>query len=116
MPVVAQVQALVMDAELALTQVEILVEQLQLTDAQKATVHEAVKKSRDALRVAERTLVAASTACSEPDVKAAFADLADSWSDIEGVLFSKSTLGAAVPRADSGGCFAGSWGRLTVNR
>jgi hypothetical protein len=90
LPVVAQVQALVLDAELALSQVEAMRGQISLTDSQKRTINQALRKSRDALRVAGRTLVLASTACSNPDVKDAFTALADAWADVERIMAQKS--------------------------
>lgn len=90
-PVVAQGNGLINEAQDALIQADVAVRLITDT-AHRAKAMEAVAEARSSLRVAEAMLNSASEACSQPDLKGIFRVFADAWEVVRTYL---STFGGS---------------------
>jgi len=98
LPVLAQGNGLVNEAQDALAQAQVAIEAIPDGDAKrKATA--ALAEARSALRVAESMLHASSEACSQPDLPGIFSAFAQAWEVIRTFLSTFGGVGGS-PVAD----------------
>jgi hypothetical protein len=82
-PAMSSAQMYVMDAEIALDQVDTALPSFGLPPERLAAARVAVEKARDTLAASTATLGALGKACTSPDIATVFGDFVAAWQAIE---------------------------------
>lgn len=86
MPVITAAQTYESDAQLTLRQIEQIAATLPIDDAAKAKILAALSDCEVALKGIDGALLAASSACSAPDINTLFAEFVTAWTELEPLI------------------------------
>jgi hypothetical protein len=100
LPALTQATILSGEALVAIDQVRGYAQSLPANDPIRGKLTEAVAKAETALRAANATLAASSSACSQPDLKVIFAGFVQAWDAIKPLiaLFGTPVAGVSAQR------------------